>query len=247
MKKNVIDSRRTLFVFDTEKTLIDYAIDQLVEEANRAMQKRGRFCIALSGGSTPKNFLQALSVSEKAQALDWQKGYIFFSDERAVLPTDDESNYKMAMQFFQNEPFKNAHFFRMQAERENKAEAASEYEQAIRENVAGSVFDIVYLGIGTDGHTASLFPNTDILDNATDLVASAFVEAKNTWRISFTFSLINKAQNIVVLAVGSSKAEILHEILKAKDQTRYPAQRIGSNDSPALFFCDQSASYLCES
>jgi len=242
MKKKVIDSRRTLFVFETEDALIQYAIDHFVQTAQSALQERNRFCIALSGGSTPKHYLKALTGSKKAQALDWKKGYIFFSDERAVPPTDDESNYKMAMQFLQNAPFKNAHFFRMQAEREDREAASKEYENQILKHCPNGIFDIVYLGIGTDGHTASLFPETSVLNNTIDFVQPNFVSALHTWRMTFTFPLINKAKNIVVLAVGDSKALIVREILNDGDQ--YPAHRIGTSANPALFFCDKKASSL---
>jgi 6-phosphogluconolactonase len=246
MKKQVIDTRRTLCVFDTEDTLIQASIDHFLATCEDSVQKRKRFCVALSGGSTPKNFLHALSHSEKAKNLDWEKGYIFFSDERAVPPTDDESNYKMAMQFFQDAPFNKAHFFRMQAEHQDKKQAAKMYEKSIYENVPDTRFDIVYLGIGPDGHTASLFPDTEIVDNTHDLVAETYVAAKKSWRMSFTFPLINRAKNIVVLAVGASKAKIIREVLQKTGDIEYPAERVGTKDTPAFFFCDKSAASLCE-
>lgn len=234
MNEIQISSRQKLYVFDTSQELISYATRHFIQNASRAIAVKGTFCVALSGGSTPKAYLEALSASAKAKALDWSKIYIFWSDERAVPPDHPDSNYGMAMQFLSSAPFSHAHFFRM--------ENAEEYEQLIKQYCPDAIFDIIYLGIGEDGHTASLFPGSEALLVQDKLVVSTFVQAKNSHRITFTFPLINRAKQIVVLVTGSAKAPILKEVLS---QHAYPASRVGTDSAPALFFSDRAAAALC--
>ena len=239
MKEIQVDSRRKVCVFESSSDLIQALIDHFVKHAQESIHSKGKFCVALSGGSTPKAYLEALCKTDAAKELDWSKIYIFWSDERDVPPDHPDSNYKMAMQFFQAQPFSNAHFFRMEVDKPD------EYEMLIKKHCPDASFDILYLGIGEDGHTASLFPDTDALSVQDKLVVSTFVQSKNTRRSTFTFPLINRAKQIIVLATGSSKALILHEILKP--DAHYPAARVGTDSSPALFYCDRLAAALCVS
>ena len=216
-------ANRSLINLDSEEKVIDFCIVHFVDEANYAIDTHNSFSVALSGGSTPKKFYEALTQSDEAKALDWSKICLFFSDERAVAPTDKDSNHKMAMQYFSKAPFNKAQVFRMEAEREDREKAAEDYAYLIHQHTQDSRFDLVYLGIGEDGHTASLFPKTDALKVKDKLVVANFVPNLKTWRMTLTYPCINEARNIVVIATGAKKTAILHEILEGKDQSKYPA------------------------
>lgn len=229
---------RTHISLKNEEEVIYFCVIHFLDEAIIALDDRGRFSVALSGGSTPKKFYEALTKSPEVQALNWKNITLFWSDERAVAPENDDSNYKMAMQFFSKAPFCDATIVRMQAERPDREEAALDYENAIKEHCSEGRIDLVYLGIGEDGHTASLFPDTKALTVADKLVCPNFIPAVNTWRMTMTFEAINNARNIVVIATGKKKAKILHEILDGKNQNLYPAQRISGKETPAFFVSD---------
>lgn len=229
---------RTLICLGSEEQVIGFCLVHFVDEANFAIDQHGNFAIALSGGSTPKKFYEALAQSEEAKELDWKKIGLFWSDERAVPPTNPESNYHMAMQYFGKPPFNQAKIFRMQAEREDREQAAAEYEAEIKQFCHEGRFDLVYLGIGEDGHVASLFPGTQALQVKDKLVVANYVPALKTWRMTLTFTCINQARNIVVIATGAKKTKILHDVLDSKDQTLYPAQAISGKEIPAFFVTD---------
>ncbi len=231
-------SNRSLINLSSEDQVIDFCLVHFVDEANFAIDSHGSFTVALSGGSTPKKFYDALTHSEEAKALDWSKICLFWSDERAVPPDHADSNYHMAMQFFSKAPFNQAKIFRMEAERQDRNEAAAEYSQKILENCHNGRFDLVYLGLGEDGHIASLFPETEALKIQDKLVVANYVPKLNGWRMTLTFHSINNAKNIVLIATGSKKTQILHEVLDSKDQKKYPAQAISGREVPAFFVTD---------
>jgi 6-phosphogluconolactonase len=234
----VTKPNRTLIHLDSEEKVIDFCIIHFVDEANFAVDSHNSFSVALSGGSTPKKFYEALTQSEEAKALDWSKICLFWSDERSVAPEHADSNYGMAMKYFSKAPFNKAKVFRMEAERPDHEKAAEEYALLILQNCFQGRFDLVYLGIGEDGHTASLFPGTDALKVKDKLVVSNFVPTLKTWRMTLTFHCINAARNIVVLATGSKKTQILHEVLDSKEQTKYPIQAVSGQENPAFFVTD---------
>ena len=229
---------RSLISLDSEEKVIDFCLVHFVDEANFAIDTHNTFSVALSGGSTPKKFYEALTESDEAKALDWSKICLFWSDERSVPPTHADSNYHMAMQFFSKAPFDQAKVFRMEAERPDHDQAASDYAALILEHCSGARFDLVYLGLGEDGHTASLFPGTEALTIQNKLVVANYVPQLKTWRMTLTFSCINNARNIILIATGSKKTKILHDILDNQDQTLFPAQQISGKDTPAFIVTD---------
>lgn len=232
----IIKMNRTLHVLATEQEAIAFCTSHFLQEAKKALQSRSTFAVALSGGSTPKKFFEALSRS--TEPLDWKKIILFWSDERAVAPDSPDSNFGSAMHYLNKAPFNEAKIFRMEAERPDRDAAAKEYEALIAAHCPEGRFDIVYLGIGEDGHTASLFPDTAALHVQDKLIVANYVEAKKSWRMTFTFPCINAARNIVVLALGASKAPILREIFTSNT---LPAALVGTKENPALFICDQAA------
>ncbi len=242
-----VDDRRKLYVFDAVRELVEYAVSEFIHVAEESIGRRGSFCVALSGGSTPKAFLQALTSSERAKMLPWGAIHIFWSDERAVAPDHTDSNYGMAMHYFAAAPFSEAHFYRMQAERSDRDLAATEYEEQIRKIRPDGDFDIIYLGLGEDGHTASLFPGSSAVNVQDRLVVATYVEAKSSWRMTFTIPLINQAHHIVVFVVSESKASIVKQVLTSRKQPLFPAEYIGTKETCAQFFSDRLAATLCMS
>lgn len=231
---------RSLKVFANDDEAVRFCLDHFIQNATEALSKRGIFTVALSGGSTPKLFFDRLSSSEQAKALDWKHIVLFWSDERACPPDHPDSNYGMAMKILSHEPFSCAQAFRMQAEEDDRDNAAREYEALIKKYCPEGRLDIVYLGVGEDGHTASLFPHSPALDEKKRLVIVTFVEVKMSWRMTLTFPCINQARNIVVLALGAKKAPIIKHTFNDKE-ILYPIQRVGTEKTPALFICDREA------
>ncbi len=234
------DHRRNLFIGKDIEDAIVFAVEHWIHTAKRAIQQRGRFAVALSGGSTPKAIYQKLSL---VRDLDWSKVFLFWSDERAFPPEHPDSNYKMAMEFFQKVPIPLHQIFRMKAESEMDKHA-KEYEELIRRHLDSHLFDLVMLGVGEDGHTASLFPNTEALNSKNRLVVGNFLSHLKTHRMTFTFDCINQSREIALYALGPQKQDIIPKVLQAAVISHYPTSRIGTPEHKALFVLDQSSSKL---
>lgn len=229
------DNRRDVLFAKTTNEAVRFAADHWIKTAQRAIAKKGSFSVALSGGSTPKTLYELLT-SFYADQLDWSKVLLFWSDERAVPPSHPESNYYMAMESgFSKLPVQ---IFRMMAEREIEANA-KKYDALIREKLGPSLFDLVMLGVGEDGHTASLFPNTEALKITDALVAANFIPEKKCWRMTLTFPCINQSQQAVFYALGASKRSIVQAILNTPFDSPYPASLIGTSERKALWICSE--------
>jgi 6-phosphogluconolactonase len=211
-----------------------------------AVLERGRFCVALSGGNTPRA-VYSLLASEHRQ-LPWDGIHIFFGDERHVPPDDPESNFRMANESLLSKvpiPEKNVH--RIRAELDAEA-AAREYEQELREffqlvDHDWPRFDLIFLGLGDDGHTASLFPGSKALTNESNRVTANWVETFQTFRITLTYPVLNHAEEIIFLVSGASKAQILSEVLRPGAK-RYPAQGVKPENGRLLWLVDKDAGSL---
>ena len=237
-----IDSTREALISDDEDSSIAFAAISFINSAALAIKERGSFSVALSGGSTPKKLYETILKSDRADQVDWSRVNIFWSDERAVPPDSEESNYGMAMHYFCKEPLDVSKKFRMPADEQDLDKAAVAYEAQIRKHCVGERFDLVLLGIGDDGHTASLFPNTKALQVEDKLVVANFVPEKNAYRMTLTFPCINDARKIIVLAFGKAKAKILKTVLFGKpDFEKYPAQRVGQGKAATLYIIDREA------
>lgn len=231
------DERRDLFIAPTQEGAIEFSVQHWIHTAQRAIQQRGRFAVALSGGSTPKAIYQALSSAQ----LDWTKVWLFWSDERAVPPDHPDSNYRMAMEAgFKKLPIPKGQIFRMEAEKEIEKKAR-DYEDTIRRVLDKHLFDLVMLGMGEDGHTASLFPQTPALSIEDRLVAANPLSEKNTWRMTLTFPCINQSARPAVYALGASKSLMVPKVLEAALVSPYPASRIGTPERKALWVLDKES------
>lgn len=236
-----ISPLREIAIAPDEEAAVHFAATQFIDCACAAIAKHKRFSVALSGGSTPKKLYETLLKPEFAEQIDWARVDLFWSDERCVAPDSPESNYGMAMHYFNQAPLNKTAKFRMPADSANLNQAAQEYEMQIRKYCFEHKFDLVLLGIGDDGHTASLFPHTAALQEEKHLVVAAFVPEKKSYRMTLTFPCINQARKIMVLALGKAKAEVLKTIFYGpQDFTKYPAQKIGLGAAPALFIIDSN-------
>jgi 6-phosphogluconolactonase len=217
-------------LFSNPETLAAGAADFICVLANACIAENGRFLLVLSGGSTPAHTYQRLVVSSHRHKLDWSKVQIFWGDERCVPPDHPQSNYRMAREALLDSvalPSENIHRIAGEAEPES---GAWEYERllhALFPDQPWPQFDLVLLGLGEDGHTASLFPGTDILEQLERWVAPVFVPHFKSWRISLTLPAINAAANVAFLVTGAAKASILSRILQSNGEDRdLPASRI---------------------
>jgi 6-phosphogluconolactonase len=228
----------------TPQDLFQAAAEEVIRVAKEAVQQRGRFTIALSGGSTPKNMYALIAAN--AGGLPWDQIFFFWSDERHVPPDDPESNYRMAHDSLLSKvPVPAANIFRVPAEDPDAAAAAETYGQTLRKFFAaksGEVprFDLILLGLGPDGHTASLFPETAALQEKSRLVVANWVEKFKAHRITFTLPLLNAAREVVFLVSGTDKAAILHEVLEGKGE-KYPSQLVRPVDGKLIWFVDRAA------
>ena len=216
-----------LKTYKDKQELAEAAARDFVERAQKAIEDTGRFVVALAGGSTPEATYEMLATEEYADRLDWSKVHVFFGDERSVPPDDEDSNYRMANEaLLSHVPVGSVH--RMKGEL-HPDEAAAEYEEELREffGTPGRPpeFDLIQLGIGDDGHTASLFPNTPALDVTDCWVAQNPVPKLETVRITLTLPVLNAAKAISFLIAGEGKAEALREVLEGDaDPYDYPSK-----------------------
>lgn len=223
------------------------AADTIQDIANTAISQAGRFSIALSGGSTPKT-LFALLGTEYAQKIDWKNTHIFWSDERCVPPDDADSNYMMAREtLLDHVPLPAANINRIKGELPPEV-GAVQYEAVLHTFFHNQLprFDIILLGMGDDGHTASLFPGTEAVNERQRWVIPNHVTtAKQTWRITFTVPVINNAANVMFLIAGSGKAERLKQVIQgAFTPNELPSQLVKPTDGNLIWAVDHAAASL---
>jgi len=195
------------------QSLIEAATEQFVASARNAIAKRGVFHVALAGGSTPKGLYQKLATSPYVEQIDWSRVHLFFGDERCVLPTHEDSNFKMAREaMIDHIPIPQENVHRMPTEEGVAPEVAIRYGRTLADTLDGAPLDLVLLGLGPDGHIASLFPDTDALDVTDKMVTSLYVEKFESWRATMTYPTINAARQVIVFIGGEAKAAIVKDI-----------------------------------
>lgn len=236
-------------VFPDANALSRGAADEFARAARAAIDSCGRFTVALSGGSTPKAMFSLLSADHRngVNLLAWERIHVFFGDERHVPPDHPESNFRMASEsLLDHVPIPPGNVHRIMGELD-AATAAARYEVELRSvfrTTPGATpqFDLVLLGMGTDGHTASLFPDSDALSETTALVSANWVEKFKSHRITFTFALLNKASEVLFLTAGNDKAEMLRNILRGDPSGQtYPAQNVRPHDGGLIWMVDEAA------
>lgn len=245
-KIKFFDERRDLVIPGDKAATILFSTEHFIQVVKEGQQARGMASVALAGGTTPKAIFEMLSSPKYRDRVDWKKLLIFWSDERCVPPNHPDSNYKMAMDAgFASLPIPKENIFRMPADASDLDAAAMEYENAIIDNIPNGAFDLIMLGMGDDGHTASLFPKTHGLHADTHLVIANFLDQKNIWRMSFTYSCINAAHHIAIYVMGKSKDAMIKLVLEGPyEPDLFPVQRVGTPNHKALWIIDQEAANL---
>jgi 6-phosphogluconolactonase len=234
-----------LKILADKASLARYAAERIVRIANATLELNDTFSIALSGGSTPRPVYETLATAF-ASAIDWSRVHLWWGDERAVSPDDEQSNYRMVKEVLLDNidiPEKNVH--RIHGEDEPE-QAAKHYENELRNFFKDDavLFDLNLLGMGEDGHTASLFPHTSAIHEQEKWVLAHHVEAKgNLWRITLTPPAILKSANIMFLVSGSGKADVLKTVLEGDYQPdSYPSQLIvNSGHETVIWLIDEAA------
>jgi 6-phosphogluconolactonase len=219
-----------LRVFPDSASFVAGAAEFICEVAGAAIARRGRFTITLAGGGTPRPIYARLAAADLAGRIDWPHVHGFFGDERCVPPDDARSNYRMASEaLLDHVPLPPENVHRIRGE-DDPALAALAYEQEIQRlfrSATPPAFDLICLGMGDNGHTASLFPGTAALREQVRWVVPQYVEVMKTWRVTFTAPLINAARTVVFLVEGVAKAEMLASVLAGPYQPDVlPAQLI---------------------
>lgn len=237
-----------LVVVNDAMALARAAAQEFCRCAMEAFAASGRFCVALAGGNTPRTVYSLLA--EEHRDLAWDKIFIFFSDERHVLPDHPDSNYRMANEtLLSRVPIPEYNIFRVRAELAATL-AADDYDRRLREffklsSGAWPRFDLILLGIGEDGHTASLFPGTSALREQSQLAVANWVEKFQSYRITFTFPVLNHAAEDLFLVSGESKSQVLQEIFNSPPgQAAYPAHTVCPQDGRLLWMADKAAAHL---
>lgn len=252
-----MSDNHNLEIYENAKELAWAAALRFASLAEQAIQERGRFTVALSGGSTPKALFSILAQQPFVDSLPWPNIYFFWGDERCVPPDHADSNFRMTCEALLSKariPAENV--FRILAEDEDHDRAATNYSETLRKffNLVASAsgtelpqFDLVFLGMGADGHTASLFPGSAALQVNDRIATANFVEKFNSWRITLTAATINNAHQIIFLVAGEDKAAPLKEVLEGEYQPEtYPSQLIKPVNGALLWMLDEAAAARLE-
>ncbi len=214
------------------------------DAAARAIAERGRCAVALSGGRTPNELYRSLARPQVGAPIDWSRVHLFWGDERSVPPADPQSNYGNAMAALAAAPIPPQNVHRMRAEAMPPESGADEYERLLRSFFVTDgewpVFDLVLLGLGPDGHTASLFPGTPALDEHRRLAVAQWVPSQSTVRMTLTYPVLNAARQVCFLATGEEKAAIVGRLLRNHDPS-LPAAGIRPATGVLRFLLDAAA------
>ncbi|GJQ58149.1 MAG: 6-phosphogluconolactonase [Candidatus Scalindua sp. AMX11] len=240
---------RNIRIFPDKRELVLATAEKIVDSIPEAIRKRGVCNIALAGGSTPRDLYALLATEPYKNRICWADVSLFWGDERTVSPDDPESNYRMVRQTLLDHidiPEKNVHRIRGEAE---PREAASEYEKLLCRHFNEELprFDFVLLGLGDDGHTASLFPGTEVIDEYDQLVAAVFVPKFATWRVTLTLPVLNGAREIIFLVSGESKSDMVKRIMGShKPDKELPATLVIPQSGKTSWMFDAEAASLLD-
>jgi 6-phosphogluconolactonase len=221
-----------------------------VEWAWQAIAKDSRFCVALSGGKTPETFYKILATQDFRTQVDWPRVHIFWSDERPVPPESSESNYGLARrELLVRVPIPGANVHRMEAERPNIGKSAQDYEDLLRQYLPTDArgfprFHLILLGLGTDGHTASLFPGQRGMRDTSRWVSTPMVPKIGSRRMTLTLPVLNAAHRAAFLVTGGEKAEVLYALLAGMANPPLPAQLVTVPEGTRTILCDEAAARL---
>jgi 6-phosphogluconolactonase len=238
------DPRPQVSVFSDIDSLSHAAAERFVSLSRAAILLHGRFATALSGGSTPRRLYSLLGSSPYCEDIDWRKVHIFWVDERCVAPSHEDSNYRLAADTFLLKaavPAENIHRIRGE---DGPEIAAFEYQEELNiffRRSQKKVFDLLILGAGVDGHTASLFPGSALLRERISDVVPVFLEKPMVSRVTLTLPVLKQAAHVLFLVSGKDKADIVHEVLKSDNREHYPAGLVQPVDGMLSWLIDKAA------
>ena len=236
-------------IFDSLQEINENVANWFCDIAEQAIADHGKCHIALAGGNTPRRLYELLASEQFANKIDWQHVNFYFGDERAVPLDHEQSNFRMAHEaMLDNLSIPATNIFPLIPDLDNLENSAQHYEKILRRDLPLSdtgipMFDLILLGMGDDGHTASLFPGTEILEETTNLVAKVYVEKMSAWRVSFTFPLINASSHVAIVVIGDDKASTIKHIFvdKAGDT---PVEKIVPQGELRWYLDSTAAKYL---
>jgi len=232
-----------LHIFQSKEELTGGIAEYAATFINSAITHRDQAIVALSGGSTPRPLYKLLAQSYRNK-VHWEKVKIFWGDERCVPPDHNDSNYLMVKQaLLDHVPIPASNIYRVKGELDPHS-ASDDYRAQLQSAFGTDLprFDLMLLGMGDDGHTASLFPNTDVLHEQSKWVVPSYAEALDSWRITLTYPVINNARNVVFLVSGENKARMVNLVLNGpEDVERYPSQGVKPTDGELYWFVDEAA------
>jgi 6-phosphogluconolactonase len=245
----MISENHRIQILTDDAALSRAAAETIVEHLNDSLRIRDVYAIALSGGSTPRR-LYALLANDAVfrDQIPWERVHFFWGDERHVSPDHPDSNYRMAdAALLSKAPIPSTNIHRIRAEDSDAGKAAADYEQEIRrffkiDDRQMPRFDCMLMGMGSDGHTASLFPETAALEETRHLVVANWVEKLQSYRITMTVPVFNNAERIIFLVSGQEKANTLKSVLaRRRESGPYPVQRIRPEHGQLIWLIDASA------
>lgn len=246
--------KSNVIICENSSALFIRAAQLWLEISQKAIAMTGRCTIALSGGSTPRSLYQLLSTPEWSARIDWQKLQFFWGDERCVPPDHLDSNYGMVEKALLSKvPILKQNVHRVPTELAAPEKIAEAYEATLRQvfgarNSSFPQFDLILLGLGENGHTASLFPYSPALKDTVHWFAADFIQEIRAYRITLTAPVINNAKNVIFLVSGEAKADILRQVLFGKyEPQRLPAQLIQPIHGSLTWLTDKSAATLLPS
>ncbi len=242
-------------IYKDAEALSAEAAEEFIRCATQSIAARGRFAVALAGGETPRSLYSLLASPDKRDRVDWARTHVFWGDERCVSPTSEDSNYRMAHDALLSKvstPPQNIH--RIEAERADVDTAARDYETQLQTFFGltegdAPRFDLILLGMGRDGHTASLFPGSDALEERHRLAVATQNAEQQMRRITLTLPVLNNARGCVFLVSGKDKAETLREVLQPQtvnSAATLPAQLVKPERGRLLWLVDEAAACLLE-
>ncbi len=242
--------RRAVEVLPDADAVYRTAAESLVSAAVGAVEQRGRFVVVLAGGSTPRDLHAILAEPPHRDRVPWARTWVLFGDERCVPPDDPRSNYRMAMEtLLDRVPVPSEQILRMMGEARDPSLAAAAYEAEIRALFPGASeprFDLVVLGMGADGHTASLFPGTEALTETSRWVVANRIPKLETWRITLTLPALNAARGVMLLVTGEDKAQVFAEAFcGAPHPAPHPCELIVPKDGALEVLADRAAAARC--
>jgi 6-phosphogluconolactonase len=242
--------KNTVLVYDDHEKLSEACAHFFVLDANRCISKRGRFSIALSGSQTPQRFHQLLASQAFSKNIPWHKVFIFWGDERHVPPTDEQSNFRMAYEnLLQYIKIPEENIFPVPTLNKSPKDALN-YEKSIYKVFNKNLprFDWMVMGLGTNGHTASLFPFSEVLKEKDRLVMSSTNTDNGQERITFTYPLINAARQLFFLVSGKEKAAMVKEAIEGSQPKKIiPVHGVKPEDGNLTWMLDKDAASLLHS